>query len=350
MKDILFVSLFILCSYSYSQHENNQDNYNFQLTKLNENVYIHTYDNSNGIIYLNNNEAIIVSTPPSDEVTKELINYVENEFKANIIGYIIDRWHPDAMEGLDIVHEYEIESYANILTCLIAEEKGLPVPKNCFEDKLELKVGNNKIVCQYFGPAHTEDGIVVWIPEEKVLFGGNEVRNFNGWVGNISDATLSKWSNTIENVKTEYGLAKFVVPGHGRHGGPELLDYTIKLYTSNKWIEILKKHQIPAKKVMQEYDKIFIAADSDSSENDIVWFKKAIVFVDKNDQYVMIQADLIEYNKSTKTLRSDYGKIQILNRQPDSLKEEVYGYYKTLILDLREDEVEMVIAIREMIR
>ena len=345
MKNKIFFFLLLICSFSYSQNNNK-----FQLISLSDKVYVHTYDNSNGIIYLYNGEAIIVSTPPSDEVTRDLINYVKTELKANIIGYVIDRWHPDAMEGLDVVHEFGIKSYANKLTCTIAEDKKLPVPENCFADNLDIKIGDKKIICKYFGPAHTEDGIVVWIPDEKILFGGNEVRNYNGWIGNISDATLSKWSETIKKVKDEYGNAKIVIPGHGPHGGIELLDYTIELYTPNKWIEILKKHDIPAKKIMQEYEKIFIVADYDSIEKDLHNFVNAIVFVDKNDQYVMIEANQIEYNQSTKTLRSDYGKIQILNKSINLLQEEVFGYYKTLILDLREDEVDMVVIIKEMIR
>ena len=56
------------------------------VTKLSENVYIHTCDKSNGIIYSDKGEAIIVSTPPSDEVTEELINWTTKQLNAKIIG------------------------------------------------------------------------------------------------------------------------------------------------------------------------------------------------------------------------------------------------------------------------
>lgn len=91
------------------------------------------------------------------------------------------------------------------MTRQVAINKGSPVPQVGFTGKMELKVGGKKLVLQYFGPAHTSDGIVVWIPEEKILFGNNGVRNFNGWVGNIGDANLQKWSGTIEKVRTELG-------------------------------------------------------------------------------------------------------------------------------------------------
>jgi hypothetical protein len=81
---------------------------------------------------LNDNMAVIVSTPESDIETQNLIDYVRKELKANIIGYIIDRWHTDAMEGLDVVQENEIPTYAYEKTRKIANSKGITCARNWF--------------------------------------------------------------------------------------------------------------------------------------------------------------------------------------------------------------------------
>ena len=155
---------------------------NLTLHKLSEQSYIHTQGNNNWLVYFNKGEAIIVSTPESDVETQNLIDWVKNEQKAKIVGYIIDRWHTDAMEGLDIVKQNEIKSYSYELTRAIAKVKGLPIPEIGFDPKIELSVGGNKVICHFFGESHTKDGIVVWIPSEQILFGGNGIRNYNGWV------------------------------------------------------------------------------------------------------------------------------------------------------------------------
>ena len=176
---------------------------NLVLHKLSEHCYVHTQKNNNGLIYINNGEAVIVSTPDSDIETQNLIDWVRNEKHSKIVGYVIDRWHPDAMGGLDMVQENGIKSYAYELTIQIAKEKGLPIPEIGFNPKKEIKVGDKKVICHFLGKAHTSDGIVVWIPIEKILFGGNEIRNYNGWVGNISDANLDKWSETATNINLQ---------------------------------------------------------------------------------------------------------------------------------------------------
>ncbi|MDD2602536.1 MAG: hypothetical protein PHX91_06260, partial [Prevotella sp.] len=99
------------------------------LIQLSDKVYIHTCENSNGIVFVNEDCALIVSTPDSDIETQNLIDWVTNIKKAKIIGYVIDRWHPDAMEGLDIVQKNGIKTYSSELTRQIAKEKKLPIPQ-----------------------------------------------------------------------------------------------------------------------------------------------------------------------------------------------------------------------------
>ncbi len=320
------------------------------LTKIANGVYIHTYDNSNGIIYVNNGEAVIVSTPPSDDATTELINRTQEQLNAKIIAYVIDRWHPDAMEGLGIVKNRGIKTYSYELTRTIAENKGLPIPDIGFDPKLELKVGDEKIICRYFGPAHTSDGIVVWIPKEKILFGGNEIRNYGGWVGNIGDANLNEWSKTIEKVKKEYGIAKIVVPGHGKYGGAELTDYTIDLYKEGKWGKILRNHNIKRLSIFNDYGDIFEVAEQDSTKGNVRLLKEAIVFIDNDNRYIKVESPLIEHNVKDKSIRSEYGRLQIFEKSTEMNNPTTDLYYNRLIINLRDDEIGITIIMKEMIR
>jgi metallo-beta-lactamase class B len=70
----------------------------------------------------------------------------------------------------------------------------------------------------------------VWIPEEKILFGGCMVRALSSTTpGNISDADMDSWLSTIGKIIGRFGHALIVVPVHGVYGGPELLTHTLNL-------------------------------------------------------------------------------------------------------------------------
>ncbi len=66
-----------------------------------------------------------------------------------------------------------------------------------------------------------------YIPGEKVLFGGCLIKEVGAGKGNLGDANTEEWPDTVRKIKQAYPEVKYVVPGHGKVGGLELLDYTI---------------------------------------------------------------------------------------------------------------------------
>ena len=51
--------------------------------------------------------------------------------------------------------------------------------------------------------------------------------------GNLADAEIDAWSETVSDVKKAYPELKHVVPGHGLSGGVDLLEYTIGFIYAN---------------------------------------------------------------------------------------------------------------------
>ena len=56
------------------------------------------------------------------------------------------------------------------------------------------------------------------------------IKSLNAGKGNLEDANIDERSNTVEKVKKQYADVKTVIPGHGKFGGIELLDYTIEMF------------------------------------------------------------------------------------------------------------------------
>src|SRR5690606_10460180 len=102
------------------------------------------------------------------------------------------------------------------------------IPQNGFDSFLELKIGNEKVTAEYFGEGHTKDNVIGYYPKEKAMFGGCLLKENGAGKGNLEDANESAWTQTVNNIFRKYPKSsiKIVVPGHGRTGGNELLDYT----------------------------------------------------------------------------------------------------------------------------
>lgn len=91
-------------------------------------------------------------------------------------------------------------------------------------------MGDKETITKFFGEGHTKDNVVGYFPSENILFGGCLLKELKASKGYLGDANISAWSNTVEKVKREYPDVKIIVPGHGKYGNHELLDYTIKLF------------------------------------------------------------------------------------------------------------------------
>ena len=202
-------------------------------------IHVSTYSSetmnnmpANGLVFVDQGKAFIVDTPWTENQTSVLIHWITDSLGAEVEGVIPTHWHIDCMGGLAAVHNSDIESYAYQLTCEIAKSKGLPVPTHCFQDSLYLDGG--KLICRFPGGGHTPDNIVVYLPEEKILFGGCMLKAMN-WnsLGFTGDADLEAWPSTLKKVLDAYPDARIVIPGHGDAGGLNLVRHTLELFGGN---------------------------------------------------------------------------------------------------------------------
>ena len=187
------------------------DTKELKLNKLTENTYQHvsliTLSSGNkfpcnGLVYINNQEAVVFDTPLDSTSTVMLLDRLEeNGIKVKAI--IANHFHEDCLAGLGEFHKRGIPSYANELTISLAEERegSVVIPQNGFSEQLEFSVGQEKIYCQYYGEAHTRDNIIAWIPAEKTIFGGCMLKSMDASKGNLADANIFEWSTTIAKVK-----------------------------------------------------------------------------------------------------------------------------------------------------
>jgi metallo-beta-lactamase class B len=184
----------------------------------------------NGMIIVSKNEAIIFDTPPDNETSAELIEWITKSLKSIITAVIPTHYHIDNLGGLSEFHKQGISSYANNETIQITKELGLPEPQNGFDKFVELQVGKNKVFVEFLGEGHTRDNVIGYFPLEDILFGGCLIKEVGAGKGNLEEANVDEWAETVRKVKTKYSNAKKVIPGHGKPGGIELLDYTITLF------------------------------------------------------------------------------------------------------------------------
>ena len=142
--------------------------------------------------------------------------------------------------------KHDLAPWINDKTQLIPADQWIDGPT-------ELTVGGVRLLLQPAGPSHTPEDLVVYLPQEKVLFAGDLV--FRNRIPFVGQADSGHW---IESLQT---LLKFdatvIVPGHGPYSTEARKDTEL----TRDYLVYLRATMGQAAKNMDPFDVAYDAAD-----------------------------------------------------------------------------------------
>jgi metallo-beta-lactamase class B len=189
----------------------------------------HIIIDSNSLVYINGKNAYLIDTPWNASNMPQLMTWIK-EKGLTLQKTVFTHSHEDRTGGLAYLHKHEFNTYASTLTNELLNIDNQEVTSHEILGN-EFVLLENTIEIFYPGEGHTKDNLVIWLPKEKIVFGGclirsNETNNL-GWTGN---ANVNDWSGSAQKVLSKYPEAKLIVPGHGKIGkGTTMISHTIDL-------------------------------------------------------------------------------------------------------------------------
>ncbi len=208
-----------------------------KITALSDQVYLHTsfhetdsygWVGAHGLVVIHESGAYIIDTPWSEADTKQLQAWISDE-GYKLMGSVSTHFHADRTAGIDHLNVMKVPTHASKLTNQLLADLGQAQATHAFTGNTFSWLPE-VIEVYYPGGGHSKDNVVVWLPQEKLLFGGCLIRSIHSkTLGNTSDAVVSDWAESASHVLAKYGDVKTVVPGHGSLGGIELIKHTIQL-------------------------------------------------------------------------------------------------------------------------
>ena len=150
---------------------------------------------------------------------EQITNAVEQNFYTTVYGDWLKQQSgklktadPDSTEAKAIA--YDIHKISEMLSNL-RSNFALPIPTIMFNDKLTLELGDVTCELFYFGEAHTKSDILVYVPEEKILFVGDLFYASGDVIFKAIDKTkVDKWYSVLSTVMQPDNEIKYVVSGH----------------------------------------------------------------------------------------------------------------------------------------
>jgi metallo-beta-lactamase class B len=182
---------------------------------------------ANGLAIVTEQGTLLIDAAWKREHGQALIDWAR-ERGAPVHAAIVTHFHDDRLGGIAALLDAGLPVYASAATIELARAQqaqlGLPVPDRELADELAA------IEWLAPGPGHTRDNIVVFHRESGTLFGGCFVKDAESTsLGNLADADVAAWPDSLARTREAFPDARTVIPGHGAPGSLALLDHTAEL-------------------------------------------------------------------------------------------------------------------------
>lgn len=257
MKFILLITLLLTNACSFSQKKEQPLNQDLKITSLNEQSFViqdTSFYESNILVSKMPDETVIIASSPIDtKKTKELLQWIKQNLNPKKIIAINTHFHFDGTGGNEAYVDAGVQVWSSHMTKKLYEKRASSMrsslaksltdknqQQNLLNTKnksanhffsenkgLKFNYKDQEVIVFYPGPAHSPDNLVVYLPQQKILFGGCMVRALNYDLGNTKDADLKRYYESAKSLKNFD--AKVVIPGHGKIGSTDLVDHTIDL-------------------------------------------------------------------------------------------------------------------------
>lgn len=215
---------------------------NLLVTPLNKQVYVHTtygvYQNSpvpsNGLIINTGEGVVLVDTgwdsDGNTDNTRQLLQWVADSLRQRVRLCIVTHAHDDRVGGISALRKVGVRVISTPLTAQKSVKLGYDSPEGILPADTTFTVGEVPIRCYFPGEGHTNDNIVVWLPNQQMLHGGCFIKSIAAFgMGNIADANMQAWATSVRRVINLFGAAKIVVPGHEEWSDAQSLEHTLQL-------------------------------------------------------------------------------------------------------------------------
>jgi metallo-beta-lactamase class B len=204
------------------------------------------------VVEMSPTELLVIDTPWTPAATEDLLKWMQAKFGDRKITVVNTHSHMDRVGGnevfiakgypvysSDMTIKFVNQNRASSIKNLVAETKDPAKKAEYKKMKLQpadhsfplkegktLTFGDKTAEVFFPGGGHTKDNVVVYLPSQRILFGGCFIVGMPK-LGYIKEADMKAWPKSLETLSRFD--PKWVIPGHERNYSVDLIQHTKNL-------------------------------------------------------------------------------------------------------------------------
>jgi metallo-beta-lactamase class B len=239
-----FCLLFIVLCYMsvvkvLSQEVKSSSQATLEIRALSDSIYIYTtYGDagggymfpSNSMYVLTTAGVVMIDVPWDTSKCQALVDTIWQRHQLKPVFCLATHFHEDRTAAFYQLQKMGIPTYSTQMTDDILQQKGAVRAQHILSQDTIITIGDLTFEVFYPGKGHAPDNIVVWLPKEKLLYGGCFIKSTsNNSIGNLSDAHLEEWLPAVSRVEQRFPKPRWIITGHERYDSTKALKHTKRL-------------------------------------------------------------------------------------------------------------------------
>ncbi|PSK94361.1 metallo-beta-lactamase class B [Taibaiella chishuiensis] len=214
-----------------------------EIKQLTGDFYIFTtyqvYNNqpvpANGMYVVTDKGVVMLDGAWDPTQNQPLLDSIEARHHKKVVLEIGTHYHSDRSGAFDFLRKKGVKTYSSLKTLELCKEFKEHEAEFYFTKDTTFHVGKLEFETYYAGPGHTKDNIVIWFPKAKVLYGGCLIKSADATdLGNVQDANLKQWPETLKKLQQRFPEPAYIIPGHGDWSSRRALIHTLELLQRDK--------------------------------------------------------------------------------------------------------------------
>lgn len=230
---ILLVCLLYI-QHSFGQHPEER----LKITHLTGDFYVYTtygiYKGnpvpSNSMYLVTNKGVVLIDTPWDTTQFQPLLDSIDARHHQNVVFCLATHFHGDRTGGLEFYKQHGIRTYTSKQTDELSKKEGMKRAEFLIGRDTVFTIGQYTFQTYFPGQGHAPDNIVVWFPNEKILYGGCLVKSVDdSTLGYLGDGNIEAYPQTLKNVQSKFKNPNYIITGHDDWTNKKSLEHTLQM-------------------------------------------------------------------------------------------------------------------------
>jgi metallo-beta-lactamase class B len=235
MRTIVLTIVFI---FSLTSIFGQTENVKLKISRLTDDFYVYTTYNTyqeselpaNGMYLVTNEGVVMFDTPWDTTQFQPLLDSIRVRHKKSVVLCFATHWHSDKTAGLEYYRQQGIKTYTTVLTDELSKKNDKKRAEFLIAKDTIFGVGGYSFEVYYPGQGHTEDNVVVWFKQERILYGGCLIKGADAEnLGYLGDANVTAYASTLKRVQKKCRKPKFIVVAHSDWKNTNSLKHSIMM-------------------------------------------------------------------------------------------------------------------------